>query len=86
MLWLCVVYFGIGMAAEVQPPSWLWSQILLLPHVPGHRLNGVEAVFCSRSFKQVRGGLDKESKFKIWNYSENTLQNFKKADIQKKPL
>lgn len=44
----------IGMAAEIQPSDWLWGQILLLPHVPGCGLHGVEAVFRSGSIKQVR--------------------------------
>ena len=43
-----------GMAAEIQPPDWLRGQILLLPHVPGRGLDGVETVLRSGSVKQVR--------------------------------
>lgn len=42
------------MAAEVQPPDWLWSQVLLLPHVPRRGLHGVETVLRSGPFEQVR--------------------------------
>lgn len=42
------------MAAEIQPPDWLWGEILLLPHVPSRGLHGVETVLRSGSSKQVR--------------------------------
>lgn len=47
-----------GMAAEIWPLDWLRSQVLLLPHVSGRCLHGVETVLHSRSFKQVRQKLD----------------------------
>lgn len=54
MLWLLFKISSIGMAAEIQPPGWLWSKVLFLPHVQGRGLNGVETVLHSGSFKQVR--------------------------------
>lgn len=47
----CFDFLFIGVAAEIQPPDWLRGQVLLLPHVPGRGLNGVEAVLRSGSFK-----------------------------------
>lgn len=44
------------MAAEIQPPYWLWGQVLLLPPVPCCGLHGVETVLPSGSFEQVTHG------------------------------
>lgn len=47
-------YYFTGLAAEIQPPDWLWCQVLLLPHVPRRGLHGVEAVLRPGPFEQVR--------------------------------
>lgn len=46
----CSVFCSLltGLASEIQSSCGLWCQILLLPHVQGCCLHGVETVFCSR--------------------------------------
>lgn len=33
-----------GLAAEVQPPRGIWRQVLLIPHVQGCGIHGLEGV------------------------------------------